>query len=528
MKIILKPSFKWLLIPVVFCLGITLSPGQVIYQGDSAQSNRQKILTPKPGPKPRINGPLVYGGHPGHPFLYRIPCQGDRPIKFSVKGLPSQLDIDPSTGIITGTVPTAGEYNLILEASNRFGKDKRGFKIVTGDEIALTPPMGWNSWYAYYAGVTDKLLREATDVMIDNGMADVGYQYINIDDGWANTSKNNSLVKDSLRRGPFRNKDGNILPNYYFPDMKGLVGYIHGKGLKAGIYTSPGSFTCMGLTGSYQHEQQDAQQFADWGFDFLKYDWCSYGRLPGIDRKNLQALQKPYRKMGNILESLDRDIVFNICQYGWGDVWEWGAAVGGNCWRTAGDLGQELDKVFDVALRNAEHRQYSKPGKWNDPDYIQIGWLGRATKYGPPGYTTMPPAKQYAYMSLWSLMAAPLIYSGDMTKLDEFTLNILCNPEVIDVDQDPLGESAKVIHHADSCFLMVKNLIDGSKAVGLFNRGDKAMTITAPWEELQIKGKRYVRDIWRQRNIGKYRHEFSAVVPAQGVVMVKVSSKKIR
>ena len=169
---------------------------------------------------------------------------------------------------------------------------------------------------------------------------------------------------------------------------------------------------------------------------------------------------------------------------------------------------------------NAQHGQYSKPGEWNDPDYIQIGYIG-----DKPELTKMPPNMQYAYMSLWCLMASPLFYSGDMSKLDPFTLNVLCNPDVIYVDQDPLGKSAHVIMHRDSCFLMVKKLVDGSKAVGLFNRSEKPLKVTALWSELHVKGKQSIRDLWREKPLGMYTNKFSAVVPAQGVMMLKLSPK---
>ncbi len=477
-----------------------------------------EIVNPKQIIKPRINSPLIYGSRPGHPFLYRIPCQGKRPMQFVVKGLPEGLHLDKETGIISGVTPPGGEYDLIIEARNPKGKDQRNFKIVSGNKIALTPPMGWNHWYAHYSRITDKMMRQAADVIINSGMADVGYQYVNIDDCWMNAPKHS----DPERVGPLRDENGNILPNSYFPDMKSLTDYIHGKGLKAGIYTSPGPLTCGGFSGSYQHEEQDAKQFAAWGFDFLKYDWCSYGRIAGAD-KSVEAYQKPYLQMGRILESLNRDIVFNLCQYGMGEVWKWGAEVGGNSWRTAGDLGFELHRIFDIAISNSNHRQYSKPGEWNDPDYIQIGWIGNARDEGIPKLTTMPRNMQYAYMSLWCLMASPLIYSGDLSKIDEFTLGILCNPEVIEIDQDPLGQGGLVIPRDSSRFLMVKNLADGSLSVGLFNREKNPAEVSVSWDELQITGKRVVRDLWRRKDIGVYNNRFVAEVPAEGVVMIKIS-----
>ena len=529
----MKKNFTVYVLTFVFAFLLAIAPG-LSYCTDKTNKSTNgeyEMYTPSPKPQPRINGPLVYGAHPGNPFLYRIPCQGERPIKFSAEGLPSGLKLDPSTGIISGTVPAKGEYDVVLKAVNPKGKDERKLKIVAGDKLALTPAMGYNHWYAHYDRITDQMMREAADVMISSGMADVGYYYVNIDDCWMNAPKN----KDPKRVGPLRDENGNIATNSYFPDMKGLTDYIHDKGLKAGIYTSPGPLTCGGFAGAFQHEEKDARQFAAWGFDFLKYDWCSYDHIAneGLaddkeiplwnkETSKLDKLKYPYKMMSDLLKKQNRDIVFNLCQYGMGDVWKWGGEVGGHCWRTSGDLGFELDRIFDVALKNSEHRQYSKPGEWNDPDYIQIGWIGSAAKQGIPELTPMPATMQYAYMSLWSLMAAPLIYSGDMSKLDEFTINVLCNPEVIEVNQDPLGECGLVIKKSDDCFLMVKNLEDGSKAVGLFNRGKNATDVEFKWAELQISGNQVVRDLWHQKDLGDFTQKFKAKVPAQGVVMVKI------
>jgi len=488
------------------------------------------ILTPKPGPAPRINGPTIYGARPGNPFLYRIPCQGIRPIRFSAGGLPASLKLNPDTGIITGTTPTAGTYRITLHANNPHGESERLLRLVAGHTLALTPPMGWNHWYAHYDRITDKMMREAADVMISSGMADVGYQYVNIDDCWMNAPSN----KDPLRVGPGRDEKGNMLPNKHFPDMKALTAYIHGKGLKAGLYTSPGRLTCGGFTGSYGHEAQDAELYAGWGFDFLKYDWCSYASIadngdpavPGVPNwskggDKLLVYQYPYRLMGSLLEKQKRDIVLNHCQYGMGNVWEWGSDVGGQCWRTSGDLGFELNRIPDVAINNAKYRAWNKPGAWNDPDYIQIGYVGSANSMGEPQPCPLSPNQQYAYMSLWSLSAAPLVYSGDMSKLDEFTLNVLCNPEVIDINQDALGQCGAVVILTDKTFLMIKELENGDKAVGFFNRGDKAVDVTAKWDVLGLKGPVMALDVWRQKGLGKLDTAYTALVPPRGVVMLR-------
>lgn len=485
------------------------------------------ILTPKPGPAPRINGPTVYGCRPGHPFIYRIPTTGQRPIDFSAEGLPGSLKLDAATGIISGSAPERGEYKVTLRAKNQQGDASRAFRIVSGDKLALTPPMGWNHWYAHYNDISDKLMREAADVMVARGMADVGYQYVNIDDCWMNAPAH----KDPLRVGPLRDAAGNMIPNKHFPDMKGLADYIHSKGLKAGLYTSPGPLTCAKFAGTYEHEAQDAKQYADWGYDFLKYDWCSYGRVANIKKGDkspaaLEAYKKPYRLMGGLLKRQNRDIVYNLCQYGMGDVWEWGAEVDGHCWRTAGDLGFELNRIFEVALKNAEHRAWSKPGEWNDPDYIQIGYTGAKAPEG--GFKRFPltPNEQYSFMSLWCLMASPIFYSGNMNVLDDFTLNVLCNPEVIEVDQDPLGVCAEVKMLSDDLFLMIKPMEDGSKAVGLFNRGYFDAPVAANWGDLGLEGKMVVRDLWRQKDLGTFEGKFESEVPHRGVVMVRIRPAK--
>ena len=479
------------------------------------------ILTPKPGPEPRINGPLVYGCRPGRPFIYRIPCTGARPITFAAAGLPESMRLDPATGILTGHAPLKrGEHPVTLVAESSHGRAERPLAIVVGDQLALTPPMGWNSWYIHYYRVTGRHMRQAADAMIASGMADFGYQYVNIDDCW--------MVKpgadDPKIGGEPRDADGAIRSNRLFPDMTALSDYIHSKGLKAGLYTSPGPLTCQRYAGTYEHEEIDARKFAEWGFDFLKYDWCSYRQVAG--GKDLEHFQKPYRKMGEILKRLDRDVVYNLCQYGMGDVWKWGGEVGGNCWRTTGDLGLArgtlLPGFYHIGLSNAQHWEHAKPGQWNDPDYILIGWVGQARGHGEGRPTRLTPNEQYSYMSMWCLMASPLIFSGDMAKLDPFTLGVLCNAEVIAIDQDPLGKQARIIRQTDEDLVMAKPLGDGSLAVGLFNLAELEREMTVRWSDLNISGPRTARDPWRQKDLGKFDAAFTATVPRHGVMLMRL------
>jgi alpha-galactosidase len=478
-------------------------------------SEQKIILTPKPGPEPTINGPSVYGCRPGRPLLYRIPCTGRRPIRFAAEHLPLGLTVDSETGIVTGRVPRErGQWIATFTAENAHGRDQRRLRIVVGETLALTPPMGWNSWYIHYHHVTEQHMRRAADAMIESGMADYGYSYVNIDDCWMKKKGDE----------PYRDARGAILPNAKFPRIEGMVDYIHGKGLKAGLYTSPGPWTCAGYVGSYEHERIDAEQFAQWGFDFLKYDWCSYSRVAG--GTTLEHRQRPYRKMGEILKTLDRDIVLNLCQYGMADVWTWGAEVGGHCWRTTGDLGLArgslLPGFYHIGLSNARHHEYAGPGGWNDPDYLLIGHVGNARSHDePPKPTTLTPSEQYSYMSMWCLMAAPLFFSGDMQMLDEFTLNILCNAEVIAVDQDPLGRQARPLHPDDETLILAKPMEDGSTVVGLFNLGEVAREIAVEWSLLGVEGPQRVRDLWRQKDIGAFENRFSRRVSRHGVMLLR-------
>ncbi len=479
------------------------------------------VLTPKPAREPRINGARVFGVRPGHPFLFTIPATGDRPMTFGVEGLPSGLAVDSQTGQITGRLGQAGEYPVTFTAANNRGKAKRKFKIVCGETLALTPHMGWNSWYVWESHVTDSSIRAAADAMVSSGMANHGYQYVNIDDCWA--VKPGS--KDPTLGGEPRDAQGRVNANARFPDMRALADYIHAKGLKAGIYTSPGPTTCGGHVGAYQHEEQDVQRFTEWGFDFLKYDWCSY-RQEAKD-KSLPELQKPYRLVGDILRRQDRDIVLNLCQYGMGQVWTWGKEVGGQSWRTAGDLGLSFQGIptalfrdgFDVYTRN-ELYKFGGPGGWNDPDYLLLGYLSNWK--GQTALTPLTPNEQYSHVSLWCLVAAPLIFSGDITRLDDFTLGLLCNDEVIDVDQDRLGRPGRRVAIDGAMEVWARDLENGAKAVGLFNRGETAATATLPWSSLGLAGKQTVRDLWRQKNLGKYKDKFQTMVPRHGVVLLRI------
>ncbi|MBZ0256446.1 NPCBM/NEW2 domain-containing protein [bacterium] len=480
------------------------------------------LLTPKPGPAPELNNARVYGCRPGHPFLYRIPCTGTRPMSFEAEGLPDSITLDAETGILKGTAPSEpGDYDVVIHAKNNEGHNEREFIIKVGETLALTPPMGWNHWYTFYNRVSQDLFIDAAKAMVDSGMADYGYQYVNIDDCWMMKPGSD----DPNLAGEMRGPGVPIRPNKYFPDIKAMCGAIHAMGLKTGTYTSPGPRTCAGYEGSFQNEAEDARQIADWGFDFLKYDWCSY--RPPSGGSSLEDYKKPYQLMGDLLKKQDRDILLNLCQYGMKDVWTWGGDVGGQCWRTTGDLGLEgasnLPGFYEIGFSNAAHYEYAAPGRWNDPDYILIGYVGNAFKQNEePIYTKLTPSEQYSYMSMWCLMAAPLFYSGDITRLNEFTLNVLCNPDVIEIDQDPLGIQGKILYRDELEMVMAKPMQDGSLAVGLFNLSEVERQVEANWKLLGLEGKQRVRDLWRRDDAGTAYHKISAKIRRHGVKLVRL------
>jgi alpha-galactosidase len=471
-------------------------------------------VTPKPSPRPRINGAKVFGVRPGSPFLYTIPATGKRPIQFESVGLPEGLTLDAKSGHITGELRKRGEYLVTLKAVNALGAAERQFKIVVGDRIALTPPLGWNSWNCFASDVDDGKVRAAADAMVKSGLINHGWTYINIDDCWMTNPDSHDL----LLSGRARDEEGMINSNGKFPDMKALSDYVHGKGLRLGIYSSPGPLTCAGYTASYQHEIQDARRFAEWGIDYLKYDWCSYG---GIATDNsLPSLKKPYLIMREALGRVKRDIVYSLCQYGMGDVWEWGEELGGNCWRTTGDITDTWESMSRIGFNQAGHEKHAGPGHWNDPDMLVVGWVGWGPQLHPTGLT---PHEQMTHLSLWSLLCSPLLIGCDMTKLDDFTLSLLTNDEVLDVNQDPLGKQAARVSKQGDLEVWAKGMEDGSMAVGLFNRGDRQTMVAAKWSDLGLTGRQRVRDLWRQRNVGVYEKEVSFSVARHGAVLLRIS-----
>ncbi len=356
--------------------------------------------------------------------------------------------------------------------------------------LARTPPMGWNSWNRFRCKVDDRTIREMADAMVSSGMRDAGYVYLTIDDCW--------------QAG--RDGNGNIRPDpQRFPDMRRLTDYIHGKGLKAGIYSSPGPRTCAGFEGSYAHEDQDARQYATWGFDLLKYDWCS------ATKYYANAEMRPvYQKMAEALRATGRPIVFSLCQYGLDSVWTWGPLAGGNMWRTSGDIGDNWKSIEEIGfVDEANLSPYAGPGHWNDPDVLEVGNGGmNATEYR-------------SHFTLWAMLAAPLLAGNDIRIMTPETRSILLNRDVIAIDQDSLARQAERRWKDGTAEVWARPLADGSWAVAVFNRGLRDRMVRFEWTAIGLPSRPvHGRDLWTGTELrGELSGEFSGAVPAHGVVL---------
>ena len=470
-----------------------------------------RMVIPPSDPRPAIHGPRIVGSTPGRPLLFLIPATGDGPLVYSATGLPEGLTLSPRTGILSGSLRNDGRTVARLTVRGPKGLATRDLTIVGGThQLALTPPLGWNSWNVWAWTVDDAKVRAAADWMVKSGLAAHGYQYVNIDDCW-----------EGKRRA-----NGEITSNEKFPDMKALADYVHSQGLKLGIYSSPGPLTCAGFEGSYRHEQQDANTWARWGVDYLKYDWCSYGDIAAhssflwLRHFSLAELQKPYRIMRQALDNCGRDIVFSLCQYGMGSVWEWGAQVGGNCWRTTSDIDDSWGSLQSIYTSQAGHEAGAGPGQWNDPDVLVVGKVGWG--WGTPRKSDLTPNEQIVHITMWCLFAAPMLVGCDLAQLDAFTVAILTNDEALEVDQDPLGKAARRVRLDGATEVWARPLLDGSMAVGLINGGAVATTMTVTWTELGLTGSWAVRDLWLHKNVGEFTDRYTVEVPVHGAALLRI------
>jgi alpha-galactosidase len=483
-------------------------------------ADQPEILTPKAPPTPRINGPSIFGVRPGSPFLYRVPATGERPMQFSVKALPRGLKLDGKTGQITGTIKKAGDYVVTLAAKNKLGTAERKFKIVVGDNIALTPPMGWNSWNCWGSKVTAEKVLLSARGMVSSGLINHGWTYMNIDDTW-----------QGKRGGPFNAIQGNDK----FLDMKGMCDEIHRMGLKVGIYSTPWVTSYANHTGGsaenpegtwepptipkrgnvnkkilpwaigkYRFAQNDAKQWAAWGIDYLKYDWN-----PNEEPET--------EEMEQALRTCGRDVVFSLSN---NTPFTNASTVTrlANCWRTTGDIRDTWDSMSKKGFGQDKWLEFSGPGHWNDPDMLVVGQVG----WGQPHPTKLTADEQYTHISIWCLVSAPLLLGCPLDELDDFTLSLITNDEVLALDQDALGKQATTVSREGNAVVYAKDLEDGSKAVGLFNLGDQDTSVSVKWTDLKISGQRMVRDLWRQKDLGKCDEKFETTVRPHGVALIRL------
>jgi alpha-galactosidase len=491
------------------------------------------ILTPPPPAEPRINGANVFGVRSGSPLLYTIPATGQRPMQFAADGLPDGLKLDSATGQITGVSKEMGEYMVVLRASNDKGVAQKSLRIVVGDRIALTPPMGWNSWNCWAGAVDQEKVLRSAKAMVSSGLINHGWTYINIDDTW-----------QGQRGGPLNA----LQANEKFPDMKGLCDQIHAMGLKTGIYSTPwiSSFALnaggssddpsgawskelahgkYNRHGKYSFAAADAKQWGQWGIDYLKYDWA------GNDVKHAKEMSEALRRSGrDIVFSLSPSTSFELAS-------EWTKLA--NSWRTTGDIWDYWKKsdaswrygVSEIAYNQDRWKPYAGPGHWNDADMLVLGQVGWGPNLHP---TNLTPDEQYTHISMWCMLSSPLLLGCDLERLDPFTLNLLSNDEVLALNQDALGKQATRVATVDAVDVYAKELEDGSKAVGFFNRARQPENLNFnKIGKAGVHGKHHVRDLWRQKDLEdvdeNVDQEIKMTISAHGVVLLKftpVAKKK--
>ena len=491
-----------------------------------------EILTPPVARTPRINSANMFGARPGHPFLFRIAATGERPMTFGAEGLPAGLSLDPNTGIITGRMTERGDYRLWVTAANRHGKATGPFKIRIGDTVALTPPIGWNGWNSWAHSIdADKVIASAK-AMVDKGLANHGWTYVNIDDTWM-----------GKRSGPLNA----LQPNEKFPDFKGMVDQIHAMGLKAGLYSTPYISTYAGFVGGssdyptggethalikpnrqpymrigpYRFEEQDAKQMAEWGFDFLKYDWR-------MDVNSSERMFKALRNSGrDIILSLSNNAPFD-------KVKDWVRTS--NMYRTGPDIRDSWNSLFMTSFSLDKWGPYAGPGHWSDPDMMIVGNVTTGQDMHP---TRLTPNEQYSHISMFALLSAPMLVGCPLEQLDAFTLNLLTNDEVIAVDQDPLGRAARFIRDTLGVQTWLKEMEDGSYVLGLFHTADygktpaswfrwgneQPVTYKLNWSKLGLSGQWSMRDLWRQQEIGMMSNDRTFIIPYHGVKLIRLKKK---
>jgi len=553
MKFSLPKVVSIILLPLV-----SLSTANQVYDATFPDRTAFPILTPPPPDTPRINGAKIFGVRPGKPVLFRIAASGKKPLHFSAEGLPRGTQLDPKTGWLSGLAPSEpGSFPIKVTVRNEIGETSEKLNLKVGDTICLTPPMGWNSWYAQSESVSADSIKKMTDAMAKHNLGDHGWTYINIDDCWTGTRHQKTKA---------------LQGNWKFPEMRQLTDYVHDNGFKIGVYSTVWMSTYAGYIGgsapnaegdysdfylpeksrlnpeqyfgrypggikkglcsigSHWFVDRDAEQFAAWGVDYVKYDWKEWTlkkRSNGTHQsdKNLPVIKTDAitKRFHNDFRAVDRDIVLSLSPRH--DVEEDPiAARYANLWRLTNDIKAEwkyLIAPFSDELGN--RLQHTRPGAYGDLDMLQIGNLGTPNRTNKTFHPTpLTPAEQYFQVSLWSLLSQPLLLSCDLSTLDPFTLNLITNDEVLAINQDPLAKPAKRLTNQEGVFeIWNKTLKDGSQAIGIFNLLEEDQLITLPLDELQID-QGNVRDLWRQQDIGKLESQLQIRVEAHGVALLRI------
>ncbi len=465
------------------------------------------VLTPADPATPRFNNAPVFGVRPGSPVIYRFAVTGERPMKFTCKNLPEGLQLTEDGGVLTGKIGKDGNYTFTVTAENAKGKVSQEFTLKVGaDKIGQTPPMGWNSWNCWGLTISQEKVIASAQALIDKGLADHGYNYINIDDGW---------------EADKRNPDGTIEANEKFPSMKGMIDWLHERGLKFGIYSSPGATTCGGYLGSLGYEKQDAEKYNEWGVDYLKYDWCSYENERHKNNDwGFASCIRPYLLMQQYLRQQPRDIFYSLGPLGGTQVHLWGLYCDGDSWRTAPDIEDEWRIVYNVGFRlQVGKSKYSSVGHWNDPDMLVVGKVGWGR--GELRETRLTPDEQYSHITLWTLLASNMLIGCDIAQMDDFTVKLLCNNEVNAINQDMLGKQADLTNKVGDIEIWSRPLADGSIAVGIFNVGEKDQQVDMKTLIPAEEPARVIRDVWRQKDLSA--DELKCTIPLHGCRYLKVS-----
>jgi alpha-galactosidase len=496
-----------------------------------AAAEPREILTPKPPAAPRINGPSVFGVRPGNPFFFQIAATGERPMTFGADSLPAGLTLDPASGRITGTLAAAGPHVVTLRAKNGRGTAVKQLRVEVGEKISLTPPMGWNSWNCWGVSVDQEKVLASAKAMVDRGLLEHGWSYINIDDTW-----------QGERTGPGHA----LLANEKFPDMKKLCDDLHAMGLRAGIYSTPWDTSYAGFAGGSSDDpdgkwskdmvnangrrrrhhgttsfaEADAKQWAAWGMDYLKYDWNPKNSSPPETADQFHDI---VGVMARALRASGRDMVYS---YSNSFPFEWiGQNVDQlNAWRTTGDINDTWARLSNIWSTQEKWRPFAGPGHWNDPDMLVVGPVdvGSGKNVRPSRLT---PNEQYTHISLWCLLSSPLLIGCPLEKADDFTLSLLTNDEVLALDQDELGAQAAQVIVDGRKQVYVKELADGSHAIGLFNLAQEPQQVSATWSQLKLSAPKRVHDLWRQKDVPVDARQITAIVPRHGVVLVRVWDK---